>query len=223
MRNVRFLSVVLFAFAFIITSCVKEGPEGPVGATGPQGLPGSNGAPGTTGPQGPAGPAGPAGPQGPIGPTGPSGASNVTYSAWFTPPSWLDTSIGLPGLVKRALVTSPGVTLPFLQSGVVLVYMALNPATSATTYQLPFTASQGTTVPLHFGFVTEASKIIIYYGTLNGSANTYTLPAGYQFRYVLIPGSVLGGRMANGSGTYTIDRLRKMTYSEIRSEFKIPG
>ena len=224
MRKLRLLSIALIALSFILVNCVKEGPEGPVGATGPQGNAGTSGGAGATGPAGPAGPAGPVGPQGPVGPTGPSGSSNVTYSAWFTPTSWLDTTIGLPGAVKRALVLSPGVTLPFLQNGVVLVYMALNPATTGTTYQLPFTGYQGTgTVPLHFGFVTEPTKIIIWYGTLNGSATTYTLPAGYQFRYVLIPGSVLGGRLMSGATNISLDQFRNMTYDEVVRTFNIPS
>ena len=228
MRNFRLYSIVILAISFVIISCTKEGPEGPVGGTGaqgPQGIPGATGPAGATGPVGPTGAVGPVGPAGPVGPQGPAGVTNVIYSAWYAPATtdWLDTTIGLPGAVKRARIAAPGITLPFLQSGIVLVYMAFTPATTARTYQLPTSLSQGTTVPLHFGYVTEPGKMIYYYGNLNGTTTTTVFNTNYQFRYVLIAGSVLGGRMMSGAAAgYTEEQLRAMSYDSIRSMFNIP-
>src|SRR5687767_2619078 len=88
---------------------------------------------------GPEGPAGADGPDGPAGPAGPIGTANVIYSSWYAPATtdWKDTTIGLPGPVKRALVSAPAITLSVLQKCAVLAYTAFDPVGIARTYQLP--------------------------------------------------------------------------------------
>jgi hypothetical protein len=227
MRKIRLLSVLLLALTFVFVNCTKEGPEGPVGAQGPQGPPGSNGGVGPAGPTGPTGPQGPVGPAGPQGPAGLPGTANVIYSAWVSPPSsaWIDTTIGLPGPVKRALVTAPGITLGLLQNGVVLAYMAFTATTVARTYMLPTTMSTGIAgqPPLVMGFVTEPGKMIYYYGHMNGTPTTLVFNTNYSFRYVLIPGSILGGRMTTGPAAgYTEEQLKALPYEKICRMFNIP-
>jgi hypothetical protein len=210
MRKLRLLSLLLFISAFIAISCTKEGPEGPVGATGLQGPPGS------TGPAGPAGPAGPSG-------------SSVIYSNWFAPAAadWIDTTIGIPGPVKRAWRPSATLTLPMLQTCVVLAYMAFDPVATARTYQLPtqFFVT-GLTTPFTMGYVVQPGRVIYYYGTVNGSPNTVAFNPNYQFRYVIIPGSVAagaGGRITSGPAAgYTEAELKGMSYEEVARKFRIP-
>ena len=225
-KNKILLSIV--AVSFIISNCTKEGPVGAAGQTGAQGPVGVNGtagSPGGIGVQGPQGPPGPAGPQGPQGPAGTPGTTNVIYSAWWAPAiaDWVDTTITLAGPVKRARRAAPGITLPFLQNGVVLAYASFLPATTARTYRLPLSVSQGTTVPFHMGYLADPGKIIYYYGNMNGTPTTLVFNTSYSFRYVLIPGTTAGGKMMNGPAAgYTVEQLKAMEYEQICNLFNIP-
>jgi hypothetical protein len=101
--------------------------------------------------------------------------------------------------------------------------MAFTPSTTARTYQLPIAISQGTTVPLHFGYVTEPGKMIYYYGNLDGTATTLVFNTNYQFRYVLIPGGVAGGKMMSGAAMgYSVSELKAMSYEDLIKKFNIP-
>jgi hypothetical protein len=224
MRKFNLLSILLLAFVFIVASCTKEGPEGPAGATGPQGPTGLGGA---TGPAGPAGPTGPAGTTGPTGPQGPAGTANVIYSAWFTAEQnggWADTTINLVALQKKFNKPAPGATLAMLNNGVVLSYMKLFPdgagGTTTSVRQLPY-SNPGTSsefFPLHYvGSITYALV-----STANPGVATSTPGAGVEFRYVLIPGGVAGGRTSGVGGTnYTADQVRAMSYAEVCRIFRI--
>jgi hypothetical protein len=65
--------------------------------------------------------------------------------------------------------------------------------------------------------------MIYYYGNLDGTTTTLVFNTGYQFRYVLIAGSVLGGRIMNGAAAgYTEDQLKAMSYEEIKNLFSLP-
>jgi hypothetical protein len=49
--------------------------------------------------------------------------------------------------------------------------------------------------------------------------------AGTQFRYILISGSVAGGRGVDSEvtyGGYTLDQLKSMSYEEVAAAFQIP-
>ena len=221
MRKSRSLALALFAFVFIVASCTKEGPEGPVGPQGPQGTPGSNGTAGATGATGPAGPTGP---QGPTGSTGPAGSANVIYSAWFsfTAGQWADTIVPLRGTVSRAITAAPSLTAANLTSGVVISYTRTS-ATEPVT-QLPMSyigAVPGSHLQLHS--LNTTNKIIYYIANLTTGSATGTTYAG-EFRYVVIPGAVAGGRMASGPARgYSVDQLQKLSYEELVNMFRIPA
>ncbi|HKB44847.1 MAG TPA: hypothetical protein VKC90_10665 [Chitinophagaceae bacterium] len=231
MRKLRFLSLLLLAITFIVVNCTKEGPEGPVGATGPQGPAGANGASGTNGTNGTNGATGATGPQGPAGATGPAGTANVIYSAWFTPNIY--TSSTVFGTDHWSYVkTAPGITQAILDNGAILVYGKLNGYNTAVwpTDQvslLPIIVSyQQSSV---FQFDTWSSLTTV--GNLKidfvNSVNFYTggISNTHQFRYVIIPGGVAGGRMANGQSTYfgyTENQLKAMSYFEVCKALNIP-
>jgi hypothetical protein len=234
MRKFRLLSLLLLALAFIAVNCTKEGPEGPVGATGPQGpagTPGPTGATGATGPQGPAGATGPTGPQ------GPAGTANVIYSAWvattvanwgainYVPPYWEIYSYFRP---------APGVTQAIIDNGVVLAFIRdwiydsdgfRTPGRSANKVApLPFNADNFWMDTYDFVLETPGTIRFFYKNSLlvTGTPWTSAQIAGTSFRYVIIPGGVLGGRGVNGSSGYTIDQVKAMSYSEVCSLFNIP-
>lgn len=219
MRKLRILSLVFIALAFITVNCTKEGPEGPVGAQGPQGPPGNTGG---TGPAGPAGPTGPQGPVGPQGPAGPAGTANVIYSSWMSFGSnWVDTNMVNIGDAKRAIQPAPSITTAILDNGAILAYMAFTG--NVPFYPLPRMNTQiaGGVV---YNFHPAVGKMIYYYTTFTGTNPGFILNSGYSFRYVLIPGSISGGRMASGPAAgYSLDELKAMPYEKVARIFNIPA
>lgn len=216
MRKFRLLSLLAIAITFLAVSCTKEGPEGPTGATGAQGPTGATGPAGPAGPTGPTGPAGPTGPTGPQGPQGPAGTANVIYSSWAAPGSWADTSLSTFGTVSRSIRTAPGVTQAILDQGIVLCYF--NAGGSGTIFQLPWSlAYLGNAVQLHFALT--VGKVIFYIADLN-DGNASGLFVTGPLRYVIIPGGVAGGRMAEKSceingRVYTESQLKSMPYADV--------
>jgi hypothetical protein len=231
MRKVRLLSLLLLAIAFITINCTKEGPEGPAGATGAQGPQGLGGATGPAGPQGPTGPAGPAGPTGPAGAPGAPGTANVIYSAWFTQTFATVTPSSANQHSNYTFIkTAPGVTQAIIDQGVLLCYMqssttsAVFNGTNMVT-QLPFVDETDIDYIKSWisgvGFITfaYASSLPFSLATVNSWA--------HNFRYVLIPGGVAGGRIGekatkiNGM-VYTESQLKSMTYAQVCTLLNIP-
>jgi Collagen triple helix repeat (20 copies) len=222
MRKFRLLSILLLAFAFLAINCTKEGPEGPAGATGaqgPSGIGGPAGPAGPAGPNGPAGPTGPTGPQGPIGPQGPAGTANVIYSAWFSPAAWLSTPFdGKPHIYfDRA---APGVTQAILDQGVVLSYAKfVSDAPQNLVRPLPAIL---TGIDLYVYTGLSVGNVRFWAHSLTTAAVPPALSITNQFRYVIIPGGVAGGRSTGLGGTnYTAAELRAMPYSQVCSLFNI--
>lgn len=153
-----------------------KGDTGPRGATGAKGDKGDRGATGSTGATGPRGekgdrgPQGPAGPRGATGPQGPAGSVDVIYGSWTA----------LPSTGTHYEMNVPQLTQAILDRGVVAVYAkAFKGTTLIGTYKLPVSS--------------PASRDIKYSIALNSIAifASSTMEAGeFQFRYVLIPGSV---------------------------------
>lgn len=216
MRKFRLLSLLLLALTFIFVNCTKEGPEGPVGAQGPQGPPGNNGG---TGPAGPTGPQGPQGPVGPAGPQGPPGTANVIYSAWIADPdgtTWADSTIFITQNIRRRNITAPGVTQAIIDNGVVLAFTRVTPTTTSV-YPIPHNFFHPTIAgTLTLGMLTSPGRIVFYMGNLTTGVRPPFGFWGGDFRYVIIPGGVLGGRGISA------DQLRAMSYSDICQRYSIP-
>lgn len=213
MRKFRTLSLLALSILFIAVSCTKEGPEGPVGATGLQGPPGIQG------------------PIGPIGPQGPQGTTNVTYSAWFvTGVGW--TATGAPAYAAEFIYdkAAPGVTQAIIDQGIILGFMRGDPNLPAAqltqTFPMPNSIGHGA------GFIDTYDFVLNAVGNIRYLYKT-TLPffdatdlATISFRYVLIPGSVAGGRGNSGITTYagySADELKGMSYSQVAALFNIPA
>ncbi|MCX6317873.1 MAG: hypothetical protein NTW29_11320 [Bacteroidetes bacterium] len=212
MRKLSLLSLLAFAIVFIAASCTKEGPEGPAGATGGQGPTGATGA---TGPTGPQGPTGPAGPTGPTGPQGPAGTANVIYSAWATSPfATRDTTVD-GTLFRITHINAPSLSASILNQGVVLTYTRLVPGIEPTL--LPYASNAGGTSNIISTWNTT-QKIFINRVTIgcNLPACLTGLSTSLEYRYVLIPGVVAGGRTAGIGGTnYTEAQLKAMPYAQV--------
>lgn len=219
MRKFSLLTLLLLAITFIAVNCTKEGPEGPAGATGPQGPPGSGG---TTGPAGPAGPTGPTGPTGPQGPQGPTGSANVIYSTWAVSPNSIrDTTIDAT-LYSCTDISAPSLSQAILDNGVVLTYFRVG---TIGPYLLPYTSFAGAS-PNTIQSLNKLNRIFILRNNLNQNveAGHVHLAGGLEYRYVLIPGAVAGGRFMSGAATgYTVNQVQNMTYDQVRSTFNIPA
>ena len=150
---------------------------------------------GDVGPAGPAGPTGPAGATGSTGPKGDTGTANVIYSPW------LDVTYGAGDTVHNndgtidtvlwvASITANKLTQAILDKGEIKVYFnwgtQANPDISPLPLLDPFFTG-GLIINPEF----LLQRIDLY---SNGNARTYT-DAGqkhFQYRYILIPGSVAG-------------------------------
>jgi Collagen triple helix repeat (20 copies) len=204
----------------------SQGPAGPQGATGAQGPAGAQGAQGVQGVQGPAGPQGatglqgPAGPAGPAGPQGVPGTANVIYSSWAAPQfSWRDTSLGGSNYrINHSNAVS--ITANVLAQGVVLVYVRNTFGTNDGPFPLPLTQSIFST-NITISFLPAVGKIF-YTGYTFDNLATQT-PTQREFRWVVIPGGVAGGRLTSGPAAgYTVNQVKTMSYSQIASIFNIP-
>jgi hypothetical protein len=208
MRKFRFLTLFLLSLLFIAVSCTKEGPEGPVGATGAQG---------------------PAGSTGPAGPQGATGTTNVTYSAWYvtTAADW--TSIGTPPYWEdyRFTRTAPAVTQAIIDNGLVLAYMKNWPFDNLTSVgrspdvvQLPFLAD--IFFMDYYDYIIQAPGSIRF---LYKSQNAWTQATmtGNTYRYIVIPGSIAGGRGTTTYAGYSAEELKAMKYEQVAQLFKIPA
>ncbi|HEX2630885.1 MAG TPA: hypothetical protein VHM26_17840 [Chitinophagaceae bacterium] len=196
MRKYSLLSLLLIAIAFIAIDCTREGPEGPVGPQGPQGPGGTPGTPGAPGAP------------------GAPGTANVIYSSWVTASTWADTTIGgtTSAIYRR---TAAGVTQAVIDNGVVLVYAKLASANNSTV-QLPYTVISATSN--QFYNLLYPGAVHVVNSNLNGSNLTgASVNTTHQFRYVIIPGGVAGGRMAS------THNLQSMSYDQVCALYNIPA
>jgi hypothetical protein len=170
--------------------------------------------------EGPEGPPGPPGVQGPGGSPGTSGTANVIYSAWHVlANAWRDTTIaGSAMKVNDEAVTS--LTATVISQGVVLAYLRI----SGAAYPLPFTNYIAATVAGTWSYIPQSGRMF-YTLFLHNNTAPAAPPATNEYRWIVIPGGVLGGRLVNGQPTYsgyTLDQLAAMTYEEVCNIFAIP-
>ncbi|WP_428656182.1 collagen-like triple helix repeat-containing protein [Runella sp.] len=183
MKKLSFLSAALLSASML---CLLTACPSPTGEVGPKGDKGD------TGDQGP---------QGVAGPQGATGTANVIYSSWFTTTSW-QTRTSL-GNIRQFYYdkSAAGITASILTNGVVLVYGKLNGYVSTLdlnekVIQLPYTVLYNSTSDEadFWSFRATAGNLRIVF---ENNKNSYTsISTAYQFRYIIIPGGVAGGRKA---------------------------
>lgn len=232
----KFLSAVCLALMTIILLNACKGDTGPAGPTGPTGATGATGSTGATGPQGSTGPQGPTGSTGPTGPTGPQGPAGtpaqVIYSAWVTSPyASRDTTID-GTCVRVRHIDAPSLSNTILTQGTMITYFRVG---SIGPYKLPYISDAGGATN-QINCIFALQKIFIYRHTFNtcrftsavaesypGQPVMINLPQSLEYRYILIPGLIAGGRFSSGPAAgYTVDQLKAMSYEEVRSLFSIP-
>jgi hypothetical protein len=158
---------------------------------------------GPAGPAGPAGPTGATGPTGPTGPQGPAGTANVIYSRWTNGSAW--TPEASTGLVFYN-IPATSLTQSLLSTGSLHVYWAVLGDTVNNVRQLPFTEIVGAEIYFH------NSKFTV--GNIRVETNNLSISTTNRYRYILIPGGVLGGRLSNN--------INFDNYNEVLDRLKIP-
>jgi hypothetical protein len=152
-----------------------------IGPTGAQGIQGIQGNPGTP--------------------------AQVIYSPWINSPyASRDTSIDGTCLRLRHL-DAPSLSNAILNQGVMITYMRVG---SIGPYQLPYTSDAGGATNM-INCIYRLEKIFVYRHTFNtcrynsgvpesfpGQPVMVNLPQSLEYRYILIPGLIPGGRMAGG-------------------------
>lgn len=169
--------VSLVAIALVFTQCQK-------GDTGP------------AGPAGPAGAAGTAGPAGAPGPKGDTGTANVIYSPWldvaYDP---ITDTVGtvVDTLAWVASITAPKLTQTILDRGEIKVYLNWGTQTSPDVSPLPLVD------PFFTGGGIINPEFLLQRIDLYSNFDASTITSGgqkyFQYRYILIPGSVPSGRI----------------------------
>ena len=165
------LAVVL---AIGFASCAKDGevgPKGDKGDTGAQGAPGAQGPAGATGAP------------------GAPGTANVIYSAWTDVTySTVDQNQDGTADFYGAQINAPKLVDSILQKGEIKVYFNFGSATQPEIVSLPYATA---IIPVY-----TLNKIILQanddYSTVTENGVKYG-----QYRYVLIPGAVLGRSSVN--------------------------
>jgi hypothetical protein len=181
---------------------------------------------------GPQGEQGAAGQQGPAGQQGQTGTANVIHSDWFRPADtdWIETDMDLVDRFSYD-IAAPGVTQNILDSGVVLVYAKL--------LQYPdwiWASNEIGLLPVSITYWYLTTKVIDIWSALPSPGNIRVnfqrggqVPFGNNwFRYIIIPGGVLGGIAAPtnpssaGNRTSLTKQLKNMNYEEVCRLFDIP-
>ncbi len=134
---------------------------------------------------------------GPAGPAGPPGTANIIYSDWFSPTAWTGTGTQFSNFVKAA----PGITDAIRTNGTILAF-AQFVSDGTNIRPLPATTINGAFLT-HWSFFSNAVGSLTF--TCFGENGSVMTPStSNKYRYVIIPGGVLGGRMmpgATGNGT----------------------
>ena len=170
-------SVTLLASLVLITFIFTQCQKGDVGPAGPAGPAGANGA---------------AGPAGATGPKGDTGTANVIYSPWldvtFTPDTVHIGSV-IDTVWWIGKITANKLTQAILDRGEMKVY--INWGTQATPDISPLPLFDA----FFFGIIINPEFLlqrIDLYANFNASTFTDAGQKAFQYRYILIPGSVAG-------------------------------
>jgi hypothetical protein len=166
---------------------------------------------------------------GATGPKGDTGSANVIYSAWQTSPTpSRDTTIDGTCLRIRHMY-APSLDTAVLRNGLIVTYLKVG---SIGPYQLPYISDAGGATN-EVNCIYNLKKIFIYRHTFGScrftSASPGTepvlvnLPQSLEYRYVIIPGTIAGGKvLQNDSKSYDINALKQMPYEQLILTLGIP-
>jgi len=129
---------------------------------------------------------------------------------------------------KRFIAPAPSLSQTVLDQGVIISYTRLS--STSTPNPMPWSLPVSATTYVETDFRPLVGRIIYFFYI--PTSNSTTTPVAFgsiaggaaQFRYVIIPGAVGGGRMMSGPATgYSIDQLKNMPYKDLVGKFNIPS
>ena len=196
----------LVLITFIFTQCQK-GDVGPAGPAGPTGSAGAAGSPGATGPK------------------GDTGTANVIYSPWLDVTyNGLDTVHNNDGSIDTVHIgsvidtlwwighiTATKLTQTILDRGEMKVYINWGTQANPDISPLPLFDA------FFFGIIINPEFLlqrIDLYANFNASTFTDAGQKSFQYRYILIPGSV-AGRLSKPA-------VDLNNYKEVKAYFGLP-
>jgi hypothetical protein len=139
----------------------------------------------------------------------------VIYSNWTAATSftWADTAIFSQNY-SRAIWNTSSLTASIISNGTILVYFNIS---GGPVYQMPFNLYFGNSGDFEVHqFQAVAGKLFLYYTYTIGGAfpsPPVSSPVGGNYRYIIIPGSVLGGRTRDP---------HTMSYQQVCQTYGIP-
>jgi hypothetical protein len=144
----------------------------------------------------------------------------VIYSSWAAPTAWRDSVLTSTNY-KVTDVTAASVTASVLSSGLTLGYTRNVFLNNDGPFILPYTQNAGGT-PATFSLLPAVGKV--FYTFFVHDNTNFLVPSNREFRWVVIPGGVSGGRLTSGPAAgYTVDQIKSMNYSQIAAIFNIPA
>jgi hypothetical protein len=130
-------------------------------------------------------------------------------------------------VVGRYNRTAPGITQTVIDQGVVLTFCKLGAvAGTAGTFSLPFVWGSAPP-PWQYNQALAVGRLVVYITdptSLDQSpgAGSYGNST-WNWRYVIIPGGVAGGRFISGAAAgYTVQQVKSMSYEQVAALFNIP-
>lgn len=137
---------------------------------------------------------------------GPAGTANVQYSGWNYAANIRDTTIDGSNLIVATLA-APALTSAMLNNSSIQVYFNYG----AGVFTLPYTSDAGGKTST-MSFLPQVGSILITRFTIDDSASIW-LGSNLQYRYVIIPGSVLVSVSHN---------INLNNYGAVKKYFRIP-
>jgi hypothetical protein len=135
---------------------------------------------------------------GPAGPAGPPGPDSVVHSKWITLSMALNVGTANDTFYTQTIV-APAITQKILDSGIVLTYLGFVDNNSITNVAI---AS-----PYFFNEIFTPGSISLL------SFSNYT---GTDYRYVVVPGTVVAGNITSGPAKgLTKQQLKDMSYQAV--------
>ena len=90
------------------------------------------------------------------------------------------------------------------------------------TVKLPYVFGTVTNL-MQYNYLLKTGTITYFVANQTSGSATGVTPAG-DFRYVIIPGGVAGGRLMQGAAAgYSVAELQAMPYEQLLQLFKIPA
>jgi hypothetical protein len=126
---------------------------------------------------------------------------------------------------KRAIRPVTSLTQAVFDNETILAYLRFtSPNTNVNLLPTIQYYNNPQTFESHNTIFNVGKLIYTFQNVINGGIINYA-PTANQYRYIIIPGGVLGGRLVNGEATYngyTVQQLQNMSYEVVANIFNIP-